>query len=541
MTDFTHLHVHTYYSLLDGQSPVNQLVEKAAKDGMKGMAITDHGNMFGIKEFFDCCQKLNKSRKKEGQEPFKPIFGCEMYVARRGDKMLKEQRSDMGGWHLVVLAKNMVGYHNLIRLVSRSWVDGFYMHPRTDFADLERYHEGLIISSACLGGEIPQHILHGDLEAAAHRVEWFKRIWGNDFYIELQRHQVTDPAILANRETYEEQRRVEPHLIALARRYAVKLICTNDAHFVNEENAEAHDHLLCLSTGKDLDDPNRMRYSKQEWFKTRTEMESVFADIPEALTNTMEILDKVEIYDIESPPIMPFFPIPTDFGTEEQWRQKFSEDDLFREFTSDENGQNPLQEEEGRKKIEKLGGFEKIYRIKFEADYLAKLAYEGAERIYGAPLSDEVNDRIRFELHIMKTMGFPGYFLIVQDFINSARQELGVWVGPGRGSAAGSVVAYCLGITKIDPLKYDLLFERFLNPDRISLPDIDTDFDDEGRGKVLQWVMQKYGVENCAHIITYGTMAAKNSLKDVARVERLPLDASNALCKAIPERLPDGM
>ena len=541
MTDFTHLHVHTYYSLLDGQSPVNQLVEKAAKDGMKGMAITDHGNMFGIKEFFDCCQKLNKSRKKEGQEPFKPIFGCEMYVARRGDKMLKEQRSDMGGWHLVVLAKNMVGYHNLIRLVSRSWVDGFYMHPRTDFADLERYHEGLIISSACLGGEIPQHILHGDLEAAAHRVEWFKRIWGNDFYIELQRHQVTDPAILANRETYEEQRRVEPHLIALARRYGVKLICTNDAHFVNEENAEAHDHLLCLSTGKDLDDPNRMRYSKQEWFKTRTEMESVFADIPEALTNTMEILDKVEIYDIESPPIMPFFPIPTDFGTEEQWRQKFSEDDLFREFTSDENGQNPLQEEEGRKKIEKLGGFEKIYRIKFEADYLAKLAYEGAERIYGAPLSDEVNDRIRFELHIMKTMGFPGYFLIVQDFINSARQELGVWVGPGRGSAAGSVVAYCLGITKIDPLKYDLLFERFLNPDRISLPDIDTDFDDEGRGKVLQWVMQKYGVENCAHIITYGTMAAKNSLKDVARVERLPLDASNALCKAIPERLPDGM
>ena len=237
MTDFTHLHVHTYYSLLDGQSPVNQLVEKAAKDGMKGMAITDHGNMFGIKEFFDCCQKLNKSRKKEGQEPFKPIFGCEMYVARRGDKMLKEQRSDMGGWHLVVLAKNMVGYHNLIRLVSRSWVDGFYMHPRTDFADLERYHEGLIISSACLGGEIPQHILHGDLEAAAHRVEWFTRIWGNDFYIELQRHQVTDPAILANRETYEEQRRVEPHLIALARRYAVKLICTNDAHFVNEENA----------------------------------------------------------------------------------------------------------------------------------------------------------------------------------------------------------------------------------------------------------------------------------------------------------------
>lgn len=541
MLDFVHLHVHTYYSLLDGQSPINQLVDKAVKDGMKGMAITDHGNMFGIKEFFDYCQKVNKGRKKEGLEPFKPIFGCEMYVARRGDKKLMEQKQDKGGWHLVVLAKNEVGYHNLIRLVSRSWVDGFYMHPRTDFADLERFHEGLIISSACLGGEIPKHIAAGDMKAAEERVEWFKNIWGEDFYLELQRHEVKDPSILANRETFQLQKSVEPHLIDLARRYNIKLICTNDSHFVNEENAEAHDHLLCLSTGKELDDPNRMRYSKQEWFKTRAEMESVFGDMPETMTNTLEILDKVEVYDIESPPIMPFFPIPESFGSEEEWREKFSEDDLFREFTSDENGENPLPEDEGRAKIEKLGGFEKIYRIKFEADYLAKLAYEGAERIYGAPLSGEVCDRIRFELHIMKTMGFPGYFLIVQDFINSARQELGVWVGPGRGSAAGSVVAYCLGITKIDPLKYDLLFERFLNPDRISLPDIDTDFDDEGRGRVLQWVMNKYGVENCAHIITYGTMAAKNSIKDVARVEKVPLDTTNALCKAIPDRLPDGM
>lgn len=541
MTDFIHLHVHTYYSLLDGQSPINQLVDKAVKDGMKGMAITDHGNMFGIKDFFDYCQKVNKKRKKEGLEPFKPIFGCEMYVARRGNKSYKEHRQDMGGWHLVVLAKNEVGYHNLIRLVSRSWVDGFYMHPRTDFADLERYHEGLIISSACLGGEIPQHIMHGDMDAAAQRVEWFKSIWGDDFYLELQRHEVKDPAILANRETYQEQKKVEPYLLELARRYNVKVICTNDSHFVNEDNAEAHDHLLCLSTGKELNDPNRMRYSKQEWFKTRAEMEQVFSDIPEALTNTVEILDKVEVYDIENPPIMPFFPIPEDFGTEEQWREKYTEDELLHEFTSDENGENALPEDEARKKIEKLGGFEKIYRIKFEADYLSKLAYEGAERIYGAPLSDEVNDRIRFELHIMKTMGFPGYFLIVQDFINSARKELDVWVGPGRGSAAGSVVAYCLGITKIDPLKYDLLFERFLNPDRISLPDIDTDFDDEGRGRVLQWVMKKYGVENCAHIITYGTMAAKNSIKDVARVEKVPLDVTNALCKAIPDRLPDGL
>ena len=328
-------------------------------------------------------------------------------------------------------------------------------------------------------------------------------------------------------------------LIELAREYGIKLVCTNDVHFVDEENAEAHDHLLCLSTGKDLDDPTRMLYTKQEWFKTREEMNAIFSDVPEALSNTLEILDKVEFYSLDHDPIMPFFPIPEEFGTEEQWRQKFSEQDLYQEFTSDENGENPLPPEEGEKKIKKLGGYDKIYRIKFEADYLAKLAYEGAHRRYGEQLSKEVDDRVRFELHIMKTMGFPGYFLIVQDFINSARDELDVWVGPGRGSAAGSVVAYCLGITKIDPLKYDLLFERFLNPDRISLPDIDTDFDDDGRGKVLKWVMDKYGHENCAHIITYASMATKNSIKDVARVEKLPLAESNRLCKAIPDRLPD--
>jgi DNA polymerase-3 subunit alpha len=328
-------------------------------------------------------------------------------------------------------------------------------------------------------------------------------------------------------------------LIELAKEYGIKLICSNDAHFVDQENAEAHDHLLCMSTGKDLDDPTRMLYSKQEWFKTREEMNAIFSDVPEALANTTEILDKVEIYSLDHDPIMPFFPIPESFGTEEQWRQKFTEQQLYDEFTSDENGENPLSPEEGEKKIKKLGGYDKIYRIKFEADYLAELAYKGAKKRYGDPLSKEVDDRIRFELHIMKTMGFPGYFLIVQDFINSARDELGVMVGPGRGSAAGSVVAYCLGITKIDPLKYDLLFERFLNPDRISLPDIDTDFDDDGRGKVLKWVEDKYGHENCAHIITYATMATKNSIKDVARVEKVPINVSNALCKAIPDRLPD--
>ena len=537
MEDFVHLHVHTQYSLLDGQAAIPKLVDKAIADGMRGMAITDHGNMFGVKELFDYCKKVNGGRRKEGLEPFKPVFGCEMYVARRGDKSLREGRIDQSGWHLIVLAKNETGYHNLIKLVSRSWVDGYYNRPRTDHKDLEQFHEGLIICSACIGGEVPKKILSGNIEEAEKAVLWFKGIWGDDYYLEIQRHEVKDPELRANRETFQLQQKVNPVLMELAARHGIKVVATNDCHFVDEDNAEAHDHLLCLSTGKELNDPTRMLYSKQEWFKTREEMNEIFADVPEALSNTVEILDKVETYDLESDPIMPFFPIPEEFGTEEEWRKKFTPEQLFAEFTSDENGQNPLPEEEGRKKVGKLGGMDRLYRIKFEADYLGKLAYEGAARLYPMPLSKEIDDRIRFELHIMKTMGFPGYFLIVQDFINSARNDLGVWVGPGRGSAAGSVVAYCLGITRLDPLKYDLLFERFLNPDRISLPDIDTDFDDDGRGKVLQWVMNKYGKDNCAHIITYSTMATKNSLKDVARIEKLPVDQSNALCKAIPDRL----
>ncbi|MBP5424829.1 MAG: DNA polymerase III subunit alpha [Prevotella sp.] len=541
MEDFIHLHVHTYYSILDGQSKISKLVDKAIGNGMKGMAVTDHGDMFGIKEFHDYCIGINKKRQKEGLEPFKPIFGCEMYVSRCGSKSLRRGKEDQSGYHLIVLAKNYQGYKNLIKLVSNSWVDGYYMRPRTDREDLERYHEGLIVCSACIAGEVPKKILNGDMAGAREAVEWYHRVFGDDYYLELQRHEVKNPAQRANRETFPLQQQANKVLIELAREYGIKLICSNDVHFVDEENAEAHDHLLCLSTGKDLDDPTRMLYSKQEWFKTREEMNAIFSDVPEALSNTLEILEKVEIYSLDHDPIMPFFPIPEEFGTEEQWRQKFSEEDLYREFTSDENGENPLPREEGEKKIKKLGGYDKIYRIKFEADYLAKLAYEGAHRRYGEQLSKDVDDRVRFELHIMQTMGFPGYFLIVQDFINSARDELDVWVGPGRGSAAGSVVAYCLGITKIDPLKYDLLFERFLNPDRISLPDIDTDFDDDGRGKVLKWVMDKYGHENCAHIITYASMATKNSIKDVARVEKLPLATSNALCKAIPDRLPEGM
>ena len=541
MVDFIHLHVHTYYSILDGQSPIEKLVDKAVGDGMKGMAITDHGNMFGTKVFFDYCNKVNKKLKEEGNEPFKPILGCEMYVARNGSRTRHQEKSDKSGYHLIVLAKNQTGYHNLVKLVSHSWIDGFYMRPRTDREDLEKYHEGLIVCSACLGGEVPHKILNEDIAGAREAIEWYHRVFGEDYYIELQRHRVDDPNLRANRETYPLQVKSNEVMIELAKEYGIKLVCTNDCHFVNKDNAEAHDHLLCMSTGKDLDDPTRMLYTKQEWFKTQEEMNEVFGDIPEALSNTIEILNKVETYNINHDPIMPFFPIPESFGTEKDIREKYTEEDLYKEFTSDENGENQVPPEEGQKKIDHLGGYDKIYRIKFEAEYLAKLAYDGAKRLYGDPLAKEVKDRINFELHVMKTMGFPGYFLIVQDFINSAREELGVMVGPGRGSAAGSVVAYCLGITKIDPMKYDLLFERFLNPDRISLPDIDTDFDDDGRGKVLKWVMDKYGHENCAHIITYGSMATKNSIKDVARVEKVPIDMANALCKAIPDRLPEGM
>ena len=541
MEDFIHLHVHTHYSILDGQSKIPRLVDKAVKDGMKGMAITDHGVMYGIKEFADYCASVNKGRKKEGLEPFKPIFGCEMYVAHHRKESKSASDGDKSGYHLIVLAKNFKGYKNLIKLVSRAWVDGFYFKPRTDRGDLEKYHEGLIICSACIAGEVPAKILNGDIEGAREAIEWYRRVFGEDYYLEIQRHEVKDPHQRANRETFPLQQRANRVILELAKEYGIKVVCTNDCHFEDQDTAEAHDHLLCLSTNKKLDDPSRMLYTKQEWFKTRAEMNDVFSDVPEALTNTLDILNKVEIYSIDHGPIMPFFPIPESFGTEELWRQRYSDEEIYKEFTTDENGQNPLPPEEGRKKIELLGGVDKLYRIKFEADYLAKLTYEGAKKLYGDPVPEDVCEHINFELHTMKTMGFPGYFLIVQDFINAARNDLGVWVGPGRGSAAGSVVAYCLGITRIDPLKYDLLFERFLNPDRVNLPDIDTDFDDDGRGKVLRWVMDKYGHENCAHIITYGSMATKNSIADVARVEELPLDRTNALKKAIPERLPDGM
>ncbi len=537
MGKFVHLHVHSQYSLLDGQASISGMVEKAIADGMPGMALTDHGNMMGMKEYFNYVNKRNKALKAEGKEPFKPIFGCEMYVAER---TLYDRNKDLDGrsHHLVVLAKNERGYHNLIKLVSKAWVDGLYYHPRTDHHELEAHHEGLIVCSACLAGEVPRKILGKHYDEAEQLILWYKSVFGEDYYLELQRHQVTDPNIIANREAYPLQQEVNRFLLEMSKKHNIKVVCTNDVHFIDEEDAEAHDRLICLGTNADLKSSDRMAYSKQEWFKTTAEMAEVFKDVPEALENTLEVLSKVETYSIDHRPIMPNFSIPSSFGTEEEYRQRFTEQDLFDEFTRDENGNVVMSDEEGQKKIDQLGGIDKLYRLKLEADYLRHLTYIGARRVYGEELSPEIEERLRFELHTMKTMGFPGYFLIVQDYINAAFHELGVSVGPGRGSAAGSAVAYCLGITKVDPIKYDLLFERFLNPDRISLPDIDVDFDDDGRGKVLSWVTQKYGENNVAHIITYGTMATKSALKDVARVEKIPLDVVNALVKAIPDHLP---
>ena len=529
---FTHLHVHSQYSLLDGKATIPELVDKAVSLGMKGIALTDHGNMFGIKEFFNYVDKVNSGR--EDGDKFKPILGCEMYVAR--ESMHEKVDKTDNGYHLIVLAKNEKGYHNLVKLVSKAWTEGYYYKPRTDREELAKHREGLIICSACLGGEVPQFILHDDLEKAEERIRWYKDTFGDDYYLEIQRHQTFKQN--ANTEVYEEQCRVNEKLLEFAKKYGIKVVATNDVHFTNEEDAEAHDRLICVSMQKKFSEP-RLHYTKQEWLKSSEEMQAIFEDLPEAIESTNEILSKVELYSINHSPIMPFFDIPEEFGTEEEYRRKYSEKDLFDEFTCDENGKVVLSEDDANKKIERLGGYDKLYRIKLEADYLYKLTFEGAKEKYGDPLPEDVEERLKFELYIMKTMGFPGYFLIVQDFINVARKKLGVSVGPGRGSAAGSAAAYCLGITQIDPIKYDLLFERFLNPDRISLPDIDVDFDDDGRYEVLKYVTEKYGEEKVAHIITFGTMATKMAIKDVAKVLEVPLAEANRLAKLVPDRMPE--
>jgi len=469
---FVHLHVHTQYSILDGAANIKRLFARAGDDNQIALAITDHGNMFGVKEFLETAKKF---------PTVKPIVGCEVYVAK-GSRLDKRGKEDMGNYHLVLLAKNHIGYKNLVKLTSNAFIEGFYSKPRIDRELIERHKEGLICSSACLGGEIPQAILAGDMSKAEETALWYKGVFGDDFYLELQRHETHVEG--ADTSTFQSQCIANEGLLELSKKLGIKCIATNDVHFVSSDDREAHDRLICLTTNADVDDPQRLRYTKQEYLKTQEEMELIFSDIPEVLNNTIEIADKVEVYDIESKPIMPNFPIPS-------------------EFTDSD-------------------------------DYLKYLTYRGAQTRYGN-LTDAHIERIDFELNTIKFMGYPDYFLIVQDFIAAAR-DMDVSVGPGRGSAAGSVVAYCLRITDIDPLKYDLLFERFLNPDRISMPDIDIDFDDDGRSKVLKYVEDKYGKDHVSHVITFGTMAAKSAIRDIARIQRLPLAESDRLAKLVPTR-----
>ncbi|MCF6356752.1 MAG: DNA polymerase III subunit alpha, partial [Draconibacterium sp.] len=507
MIPFTHLHVHSQYSILDGAASVKALVTKAKKDKMSALALTDHGTMFGIKDFHATCKR----------EKIKPILGCETYVAARTINN-KKDKIDRSGYHLILLAKNKTGYKNLVKLISIASTEGFYYKPRIDKELLEKYSEGLIASSACLGGEIPNLLMNNRIKEAEAAIQWYKNIFGDDFYLELQLHPAESQEQREN--VYDNQVNVNKLIIPLAKKFGVKIIATNDVHFTNAEDADAHDLLICLNTGKDLDDPTRMRYTKQEWFKTQAEMNELFSDVPDALTNTAEIAEKVEEFELNAAPIMPVFPIPKEIGTEEEFREKYPEDKLREEF--------------GDKVFERLGGYDKVLRVKLESTFLRHLTYKGAKERYGDPLEKSISDRLDFELDTIKTMGYPGYFLITQDFINEAKR-LGVVVGPGRGSAAGAAVSYCTGITNIDPIKYDLLFERFLNPDRVSLPDVDIDFDDDGRQLVLNYVTDKYGQDKVAHICTFGTMATKLAIRDVARVLKLPLPEANRLAKLVPD------
>ena len=472
---FAHLHVHTYYSVLDGQASIKSHFKKAQENGQTALAITDHGNMFGVKEFFKVAKDF---------PDIKPIIGCEVYVNRDG-RFTKRGKEDQGAYHLILLAKNLKGYYNLVKIVSIGYTEGFYYKPKIDREVLEKYHENLICCSACLGGEIPKFINTGNLKEAEETALWYKNLFGEDYYLEVQLHVSQVPGI--TQETAQLQQQANEEIFKMSQRLGIKTVATNDAHFSRREDGPAHDRLICLTTNTNYSDIRRKRYTQEEYLKTEEEMRALFPDHPEAIDNTMEIVDKIERYKIDRDHVLPLFPIPDEF--------------------QDSN------------------------------DYLRHLVYKGAEKKYKT-ITDECRERIDFELGTIKRMGFPDYFLIVQDFIAAAR-GMGVWVGPGRGSAAGSVVAYCLGITNLDPIKYDLLFERFLNPDRISMPDIDVDFDDDGRGKVLNYVEEKYGKDHVSHVVTFGTMATKSAIKDLARIHEVPLQESDRLTKLVPDKFPE--
>ncbi|MEG1036857.1 MAG: DNA polymerase III subunit alpha [Mucinivorans sp.] len=498
---FTHLHVHTHYSILDGAAPIKKLIARASMLGMKALAITDHGNMYGAYEFHTAATKAG----------IKPILGCEVYVARTS-RFDKSSKSDRGGDHLILLAKNEAGYRNLIKLVSYGWTEGLYYNPRIDKELLAQYHEGIICSSACLGGEIPGHIMDGNMDLARQAIKFYKDLFGDDYYLEMQFHPSGDPQRDAN--VFNNQILVNKAIRELSAEFGVKYIATNDSHFVEADDAPAHDRLICLATARDLDDPSRMRYSGQEWLKSEEEMTTLFGEqYPLALSNTEEITDKIEEYSLTHKPYMPDFEIPADFVID----QERIDGDLAK-----------MEAESSEKQKQ-----ERIQKSK-EQQYLESIARAGAAKRYGSPLPKAVEERLTYELQTIEWMGFPGYFLIVWDFIKAAR-EIGVSVGPGRGSAAGSVVSYTLGITNIEPMRYGLLFERFLNPERISMPDVDIDFDEDGREKVLHYVVGKYGQKRVAHIITFGTMAAKSSIRDVARVQKLDLRQSDRLAKLVPD------
>ena len=501
---FVHLHVHTQYSILDGQSAIEDLFNRADELGMPGLAITDHGNMYGVKEFFKFAKK---------HPDVKPIVGCEVYVSNHYDHRLKD-KDHKSYFHLILLAKNYNGYKNLMKIVSTGHIEGMYYKPRVSHEVIEKYSKDLICCSACIAGEVPRNVLAGDMDAAEKAIEWHKKVFGEDYYLEVQLHRTEVPG--QSQEVYERQLAALEGIIELSRKTGVKIVATNDAHFVRKEDGPAHDRLICLTTNAYLTDQDRLRYTQQEYLKSEEEMAALFPDHPEFLSNTLEVLDKVERYEIDRGHVLPLFRIDEEFLKDiDRYLEKY-------------------------KGIIDVGRCDKEGNDRGEAfthsvAFLCHLCYEGARRRYGDTLTEEQSERLDFELKTICRMGFPDYFLIVQDFIAAARRN-GISVGPGRGSAAGSAVAYCLGITNIDPIKYQLLFERFLNPDRISMPDIDIDFDDDGRYRVFRYVEDTYGKDHVSHVITFGTMAAKSAIKDVARVSNMPIDESNRLTKMIPDK-----
>lgn len=473
---FVHLNVHSHYSIMDGCASIRDLVDAAIKDKMPGIAITDICNMFGIMEFYDYVSRINIARQEKGKKPFKPILGCELYVARRGSKEQKERIEDIKGYHLTVLAKNLTGYKNLIKIVSDAWTDGIYGYPRTDRADLEKYHEGLIVLSGSVGSEVFTKISKDDTAGLDATIKWYQQTFGEDYYLELQRCADYDLKSNTPSDLMLEQQKVNAVLIQKSKEHGVKVVATNDVHYAAPEDLAAYNIQRCYATGKTMDEFAKTDILQFRWLTSRKHMCELFSDVPEAIANTIDIFDKVEIYDIRHAPIIPTIDIPNCFGDE-----KISKEDAYLEY----------------------------------------LSFSKAKQIYGESLPEDVSDRLKFELEVIKKRGASGYFLFLQDVINTAQSELGVWISPGRGSAAGSLVCYCLGITKIDPLKHDLLFERFLSIEGTMFPDIDIDFDDEGRDRVIEWLQDKYGKECCAHIVSFSTFSTANAFSTIARVNQL--------------------